>query len=388
MARASAIDPVRLAQALIRHPSVTPTDAGALDLLERTLSGLGFNCWRLPFEEPGTDPVDNLYARFGRGAPHFAFAGHTDVVPPGDAAAWTRPPFSGEIAEGFLHGRGAADMKGGIAAFVAAAARFLAAHKDFAGSISLIVTGDEEGPSVNGTVKMLDWMRERGERPDACLVGEPTNPERLGESVKVGRRGSLSVGLTVMGVQGHVAYPERADNPIPRLLRALGELSARRLDGGNADFQPSNLEITSIDVGNPAMNVIPASATAAFNIRFNTEHARDDLIAWIREVCARHAGEEGKGFALRILSQGDAFVTPPGSLRDLVADAVAAVLGRRPEMSTSGGTSDARFIKDLCPVVEFGLAGQTMHKVDERVAIADIERLAEIYRAVLERFFG
>ncbi|MGD9537341.1 MAG: succinyl-diaminopimelate desuccinylase [Alphaproteobacteria bacterium] len=378
-------DPLALAQALIRCPSVTPEDAGALDVLQRALESLGFRCTRLPFAEPGTPDIDNLYARLGEAAPNLCFAGHTDVVPVGDAARWTVEPFGAAVQGGTLYGRGAADMKGAIAAFVAAAARYKASHAGgIKGSISLLITGDEEGPSINGTRKALKALAERGERLDACLVGEPTNPTRLGEMVKIGRRGSLSGWLRVLGAQGHTAYPQLADNPIPRLVRMLGVLTESRLDDGTAHFQPSNAQVTTVDVGNPATNVIPAEARAAFNIRFNDRHTGRSLEDWLR----REFDAIGGAYELKVQVSGEAFLTPPGPLSDLIAKAAEAVTGATPELSTTGGTSDARFIKDYCPVAEFGLIGQTMHKVDERVALADLEGLTRIYLGVLESFFG
>jgi len=385
MANAAEVDAIELAQALIRCASVTPADAGALDVLQATLDGLGFEAHRLPFEAPGTAPVDNLYARFGRGRPHFCFAGHTDVVPPGNHGAWANDPFAGKIADGMLLGRGAADMKGAIACFTAAAARFLAARgPGFEGSVSLLITGDEEGPAVNGTKRMLDWLAESGEVIDHCVVGEPTNPSRVGEMIKNGRRGSLNGRLTVKGVQGHVAYPHLADNPVPRLLRMLSRLAERRFDDASAHFQASNLEITSVDVGNAATNVIPAEARAAFNIRFNVAHTGESLSAWIRAQCEAVGGD----YALDVAVSGEAFLTEPGPFTELLAGVIREITGLEPELSTTGGTSDARFIKDHCPVVEFGLASTTMHKVDERVPLADMALLERVYRRLLERYFA
>lgn len=378
------LDPVALARDLIRCPSVTPEDAGALDVLEAALRPLGFACHRLRFAEPGTAPVDNLYARLGTAAPNFCFAGHTDVVPVGDRAAWSVDPFGGEVHDGRLFGRGAADMKGAIAAFVAAVSGYLAERGPPPGSISLLVTGDEEGPAINGTRKVLDWLTARGERLDACLVGEPTNPRELGEMMKIGRRGSLTGVLTVYGAQGHTAYPHLADNPLPRLVRMLAAITATPLDDGSAHFPPSTLEITTIDVGNPASNVIPAEGRAVFNIRFNDRHTPASLEAWLRA----HLDAVGGAYDLRITVSGEAFLTPPGPLSELVAEAVVRVTGRRPVASTTGGTSDARFIKAVCPVVEFGLVGQTMHQVDENVAVADVRRLADIYRGILDSYFA
>jgi len=376
--------PLELARALIRCESVTPADGGALDTLQAALESLGFRCWRLPFSEPGTPDVDNLYARLGEGAPNFCFAGHTDVVPVGDADAWTQPPFAAEVVDGRLQGRGAADMKGAIAAFVAGTARYLEASGSApSGSISLLITGDEEGPSINGTRKVLGWMAENGETLDACIVGEPTNPEALGDMVKIGRRGSLNAKLTVSGTQGHAAYPHLADNPVPRLIAMLHWISTAILDEGTDHFQPSNIEVTSVDVGNPATNVIPAEARALFNIRFNDLHTSDSLINWLREGLDTVGGD----YTLSTHVTGEAFLTPPGPFSEMIVESVRDATGRTPELSTTGGTSDARFIKDYCPVAEFGLAGKTMHKVDEGVPVSDLEALAEIYRGILARYF-
>lgn len=375
---------VDLAQALIRCPSVTPADAGALDLLAAELGKIGFACHRVRFEEPGSAPIENLYARLGTGGKLFCFAGHTDVVPVGKIDGWSVDPFGGDILNGKLFGRGAADMKGGIAAFVEAAARFVTTHPDFGGSIGLVITGDEEGPAINGTKKLLDWMVARGERMDACIVGEPTNPGRLGEMMKIGRRGSLNGVLAVDGIQGHVAYPDRADNPVPKLLTLLAALGSGHLDKGTAHFQPSNLEITSVDVGNQATNVIPARATAQFNIRFNDGHSGQSLMDGIKA----RLDATGIAHTLSFQLSGESFVTEPGELSRLISDAAEAVTGLKPDPSTTGGTSDARFITKFCPVVEFGLVGQTMHKTDEHVAVSDIEALVEIYGRVLEGFFA
>ena len=375
--------PLALARALIRCESVTPVDGGALDVLQEALQTLGFTCHRLPFEEPGTARVDNLYARRGEGAPNFCFAGHTDVVPTGDRAGWTRDPFAAHVEDGVLYGRGASDMKGAIAAFVAAVARFGAAGAG-SGSISLLITGDEEGPAVNGTRKVLDWLGAQGESLDVCLVGEPTNPNEVGEMVKIGRRGSLNGTLRVTGLQGHVAYPALADNPLPRLVALLDALLALELDGGTDHFQPSRLELTSIDVGNEATNVIPGTAAARFNVRFNDRHTGASLERTIR-ACLDVTGE---AFELATEVSGEAFVTPPGPLSAIIAESVAAVTGMTPTLSTTGGTSDARFIKDHCPVAEFGLIGRTMHRIDECVPVEAIDRLADIYLGVLERYFA
>ena len=371
---------VDLAARLIRCESVTPAEGGALFMLAQELGSLGFECTRLPFgEEPAR--VENLFARRGHGAPHFAFAGHTDVVPVGDASAWRHAPFSGALEDGKLFGRGAADMKGGIAAFVGAVRQFVECHPD--GSISLIITGDEEGDADYGTVKMVEWMRAHDHLPDVCVVGEPTNPDRLGDVIKNGRRGSLSCQLTVDGVQGHVAYPHLADNPIVRLLAMLAPVNGVTLDGGNDYFDASTAHITSIDTGNAAGNVIPATVSARFNIRFNTEHRADDLIGWLEE----HFNRIGGSWQADWRVSAEPFVTPAGPLTDLMQAAITEVTGKNAELSTSGGTSDARFITHLCPVAEFGLVGQTMHKVDEHVSIDDIDQLTAIYLAMLTRFF-
>ncbi|MCG5245950.1 succinyl-diaminopimelate desuccinylase [Methylorubrum extorquens] len=380
--------PLALAQALIRCPSVTPEEGGALSFLADRLSRAGFSVERPVFSEPGTPDIQNLYARIGTAGPVLVFAGHTDVVPPGETEAWTHGPFSGEVADGFLYGRGAVDMKGGIACMLAATLAFLDRHgPDFGGSIAFLVTGDEEGPAVNGTVKLLDWAKAGGERFDHCLLGEPTNPDTLGEMIKIGRRGSLTGRITVHGRQGHVAYPHRAENPIPGLLRLASALTADPLDGGTAHFDASNLEFTTIDVGNPATNVIPASAKAVFNVRFNDDWTADTLGAEIRRRLEAAAGNAVR-FSLDLQpSNSPAFLTQPDAFVDRVADAIEAETGRRPALSTTGGTSDARFIKDACPVIEFGLVGRTMHETDERVAVADLDRLTAIYGRVLDTYF-
>ena len=381
----TAIDPVALAQTLIRRPSVTPRDEGVLGVLEAALEPLGFRCERMPFSEPGTPDVDNLFARHGTGGPHFCFAGHSDVVPVGDLNGWSIAPFAGEVHNGTLYGRGAADMKGAIAAFVAAAQRFLDARgPGFGGSISLMITGDEEGPSINGTRKMLSSLAARGETIDACIVGEPTCESALGDLAKIGRRGSMNVTIEVTGVQGHVGYPHLADNPIHALLRMLSALTAEPLDAGNAAFQPSSLQITTIDVGNPVTNVIPARAKGRFNIRFNDMHSSASLEAWIRRTLDAAGGR----YALAIEVSGESFLTPEGRLSAILVDAIAEVTGRKPDLSTTGGTSDARFITRFAPVIDFGLVGRTMHKIDERAPVADIDALSRIYEAILVRFFA
>ena len=388
----SEIDPLELARALIRRPSVTPADDGALDIDEAALAALGFSCTRLRFDDAGSAPVDNLYARHGAGAPNFCFAGHTDVVPPGDEASWSAPPFGAEVRDGLLWGRGAADMKSAIAAFIAAAGRFIerggVAPDWIGGSISLLITGDEEGVAINGTRKVLAWLKERGERIDHCLIGEPSSAQALGDMIKVGRRGSINCVLTVRGRQGHVAYPDRAQNPIPALLRKLLALSEAPLDSGYPPFQPSVLQITDIHVGNPAHNVIPASASARFNIRFNPNWTGASVEAWLRKRLDAIAAETGAGYELKALASGEAFLTSDEGFLELIAACVEKRLGRRPEFSTSGGTSDGRFIKDAAPVAELGLVGQTIHQVDERVAVADILTLTDIYADILAAYFG
>ena len=381
-------DALALARCLLRCRSVTPADDGALAACAEYLETAGFAVERLVFEAPGQPSIENLYARAGGPGRCLVFAGHTDVVPPGDTAAWRHDPFAGIVEDGWLHGRGAADMKGGVAAALAAAAALVtsgAAGPD--GAIAILLTGDEEGPAVNGTVKLLQWARERGERLDHCILGEPTNPHTLGDPIKIGRRGSLTGRVVVEGRQGHVAYPHLAENPIPGLARLVTALAATPLDAGTAHFDPSSLQFTTVDVGNPATNVVPAEARAVFNIRFNDLWTQESLAG---EIHAR-LDRAGEGIRYRLAfdpSNADAFVTRPGAFVDLVAGAIEREAGRRPAPSTTGGTSDARFIKDTCPVVEFGLVGQTMHAVDERVAVADLRALAHIYARIGEAYFG
>ena len=371
---------VQLAQKLVRCPSVTPVDCGALDLLQDEFTKLGFNCTRLPFGA-GEKRIDNLFARRGKGGRHFAFAGHTDVVPAGDATQWQHDPFSGKLVDGKLYGRGTADMKGGIAAFVAAVSTLDGA--DNGGSISFIITGDEEGDADFGTVKMVEWLKANDQVPDVCVVGEPTNPSRLGDVIKNGRRGSLSCQLRVDGLQGHVAYPHLADNPITRLIKMLAPVNGTALDGGNDYFEPSSANVTSIHTDNEANNIIPASASAKFNIRFNTEHSSDDLIGWLE----KHFNNVGGEWTAKWRASAQPFVTPAGSFTESMQAAIESVTGQKPILSTSGGTSDARFITNICPVAEFGLVGLTMHQVDEHVDAGDIDQLANIYREMLVRFF-
>jgi len=382
------IDPLVLATDLIRCPSVTPKDEGALDVLQGALEGLGFACTRLPFHADDTADVDNLYARLGTKGPNFCYAGHTDVVPVGDQQDWSADPFKAEVKDGELIGRGAVDMKGSIAAFVAAASHYLDGAGAPYGSISLLITGDEEGPAINGTRKVLAWLKDQGEVIDHCLVGEPTSRETLGDTIKIGRRASLSAWIEVTGVQGHVAYPDRAKNPVPALLEVLHRLKARHLDDGTDVFQPSNLEVTDIEVGNHAVNVIPAKATGRINIRFNDLQSSDELRKWVTDTSSEVGREMDREVIVRFAGQGDAFFFEPGKFAGLIADAVKEVTGQVPEFSTSGGTSDARFIKDVCPVAEFGLIGQTMHKIDERVPLADLNALRQIFLGVLNRYFA
>ena len=379
------MDPVDLAQALIRCPSVTPADEGAMDVLQSALEELGFTCHRLPFATGNAPEVQNLYARIGDRAPNFCFAGHTDVVPVGDANEWSVDPFAAEIKGDRLYGRGASDMKTAIAGFAAAAARFLESRDNgFPGSISLLITGDEEGEAVNGTVKVLEWLREKGEVLDACLVGEPTNPETLGDMIKIGRRGSMTAFLTVHGASGHAAYPHLADNPVERLVKMLSAVLDKPLDDGTEHFQPSTAVVTTIDVGNPVANVIPARAEARINVRFNDLHTG----AGVETLLRRRLDDIGGDYDLDARVSGESFLFPPGPLSNLVAGAVEKATGKRPEFSTAGGTSDARFIKDHCPVCEYGMTNQTAHKADENALVSDIRLLSDIYQSVLDGFFA
>jgi succinyl-diaminopimelate desuccinylase len=386
-------DALSIARDLLRCPSVTPADAGALAVVENLLTSAGFDVHRVTFGEPGTADIDNLYARIGTTAPHLTFAGHTDVVPPGDESAWTHGAFAGAVKDGFLYGRGAVDMKGGIACSVAAVLEHLLAHggkarEDGSGSISFLITGDEEDVSVNGTIKLLQWAAARGEKFDHCVLGEPSNVEQLGDCIKIGRRGSQSGTLYVDGIQGHVAYPHRASNPVSDISRLIVALSEPPLDQGSAQFQPSNLEFTSIDVGNTASNVIPAQARAKFNIRYNDLHTQESLRALLEQRLAAAAGNRIRARIAWEPSNSNVFVTKPGAFTELAVAAIEGVTGRKPELSTSGGTSDARFISSYCPVIEFGLVGQTMHQVDERTPVSDLEKLTRIYRGILARYFA
>lgn len=399
---------VELAKALIACPSVTPRTVGVFNVLEDYLRPLGFTAHRMVFKEEGFEPVENIYLRYGTSGPNFCFAGHTDVVPPGDEQAWTVPPFEPQVVDGELIGRGAEDMKGAIAAFMVAVKELLAATEDGAasreaaggsaseggasppsikaplgGSISFLITQDEEGDAVNGTRKVLGWLKEQGEVIDHCLVGEPTNPDFLGEMVKIGRRGSISFQMSVRGRQGHAAYPERADNPLTRLLMMLHALKTTKLDDGTEHFPPSNLEVTSVDVGNPTTNIIPALATARFNVRFNNLHTAASIAEWVRECCAPFGEAQFKQHIT-----GEAFLNSDERLTRLLVDAVKAETGHTPKLSTTGGTSDARYIKDVCPVIEFGTTGRTAHMVDERVEVKTLEGLVGVYRRLLEGYFA
>ena len=386
------IDPVELAARLVRCPSVTPQEAGALDLIQAELEALGLTCHRLKFSEDGTPDVDNLYARIGEHAPHFSFAGHVDVVPVGNLKNWSVDPFAGVVDAGQLMGRGACDMKGAIAAFIAAVADYLSQSggesSGESGSISLLLSGDEEGPAINGTAKMLKWLEDEGHEVDHCLIGEPTNRHVLGDMVKVGRRGSLNARLMVHGAQGHVAYPDLADNPIPRMMALLAAVQAEPLDEGTELFQPSNLEVVTVDTGNEAPNVIPAEVSAGFNIRFNNLHTESSLIKRLTEIFDGVCQEMGGTYELHAKASGEAFVISPCGFTELVSSAIEEVAGTRPELSTSGGTSDARFITHHCPVVEFGLIGQSMHKADEHAMVSDIQSLSDIYGKILRGYFN
>jgi succinyl-diaminopimelate desuccinylase len=382
-------DPVTIASDLLRCRSVTPAEGDALNYLEGALKVVGFAVHRLTFSEPGADDVENLYARIGSAAPNLVFAGHTDVVPPGDEKAWKHPPFAGQVDGPELYGRGAVDMKGGIACALAAVLDYLSAHGGKPkGSISFLITGDEEGIAVNGTPKLLQWAAAQGEKFDHCILGEPSNVGALGDTIKIGRRGSLNCQLIVKGRQGHVAYPERADNPIRGLVTLVSALQAEPLDAGSEYFPPSHLEFTSVDVGNETVNLIPGEARARFNIRFNDKHTLDSLKKVIAQRAEKAAGGRIKFAFEWEPSNAPVFVTAPGPFTDLVVKAIEEVTGRKPHLSTSGGTSDARFITAFCPVVEFGLVGQTMHQVNERVPIADLRALTTIYRKIIDRYFS
>ena len=375
-------------QALVRCPSVTPLEAGALTTVQSWLQGAGFDCERLVFTDTNTPDVDNLFARIGNSGPHLCFAGHTDVVPQGDETIWSHLPFEAEIKDGFLYGRGATDMKGSVAAFAAAAMDFVREHPQFNGSISFLITNDEEGPAINGTIKVLQWMKQHGHLPDHCLVGEPSCVDALGDTIKIGRRGSLSFTITVEGKQGHAAYPHKADNPIPKLTRLVERISAAKLDDGNAHFDPSSLAFTSFDVGNPAGNVIPSKAILKFNIRFSTEQDYVSLKAWVGAHVDFVKNELGGTWTTVYTEGAQAFTTEPGAFVGLVQDAIAEETGLTPKLSTSGGTSDARFIKDYCPVLEFGPTNATIHQTDERISVAELKATTRIYRNIIDTYFA
>lgn len=386
--KTTAHDPAAMLQELVRCASVTPLEAGALATVQRWLESNGFQCERLVFSDKNTPDVDNLFARIGNSGPHLCFAGHTDVVPQGDETIWSFPPFSARISNGYLYGRGATDMKGSIAAFAAAALDFVREMPQFKGSISFLITNDEEGPAINGTSKVLQWMVSNGHKPDHCLVGEPSCIDALGDTIKIGRRGSLSFVVTVDGRQGHAAYPHKADNPVPKLARFVDRVASMTLDGGNANFDPSTLAFTSFDVGNPAGNVIPSRAVAKFNVRFSTEYSFQSLTALVQDHMDAVKGELGGTWNMKTIEGADAFITEPGAFVGLVQDAVEAETGLMAKLSTSGGTSDARFVKDYCPVLEFGPTNATMHQTDERISVEELKATARIYRRVLDSYFS
>ncbi len=376
-------DALSIAQKLIRCKSITPEDDGAMAYLSSVLKSMGFEIFDLPFDGRESYPVKNIFARIGKGAPHLCFAGHTDVVPPGDESAWSVPPFAGEVKGDSLIGRGASDMKGNIAAFMAAAEKFLVANKNFTGSMSLLITGDEEKDAVNGTSRVLEWMKKNNHVPDVCIVGEPSNPDYIGQEIKIGRRGSLTGKLTVKGKQGHVAYPDRADNPLPRMIALLDALERTVFDKGSAHFPQSNLEITTIDVGNKADNVIPAMATASFNVRFSDRWTGEALEEKIREVLNKASME----YEIKFIRGAESFLTQPGPWTALVCNTVEAVTGHKPAMTTNGGTSDARFVAQYCPVVEFGMVNKSIHQVDEFCTLSQLEKCESIYHEILKRYF-
>jgi succinyl-diaminopimelate desuccinylase len=381
-------DPVTILQDLIRCPSVTPADEGSLSVVENVLQNAGFTCHRLVFKDQNTPDIDNLFARFGTTSPHLCFAGHTDVVPVGDEKDWSHPPFAAEISKGQLYGRGATDMKGSIAAFAAAALDYVKENPKFAGSISFLITGDEEGPAINGTVKVLEWMKKFKHIPDHCLVGEPSSVDDLGDTIKIGRRGSLSFAVTVEGKQGHVAYPDKTDNPIAKLARFVDWISNAKLDGGNDHFGPSTLQVTSFDVGNTATNIVPARASAKFNIRFSTEHNYESLRDWVDQQILAVKTELGGNWIVSSSEGAEAFITEPGAFVGLVQDAIEQETGILAKLSTSGGTSDARFVKDYCPVLEFGPTNATIHQVDERIDVEELKATAQIYRRIIDAYFN
>lgn len=381
-------DALPLLQDLIRCPSVTPDEAGSLTVLEDYLSSAGFVCQRLIFKQEGTPDVENLFARIGKEGPHLCFAGHTDVVPAGREQDWSQPPFAASVIGDVLFGRGATDMKGSVAAFAAAAVDYIRSNGKPAGSISFLITCDEEGPAINGTVKVLEWMKQNGHVPDHCLVGEPSCVDQLGDTIKIGRRGSLSFEVSVEGRQGHVAYPAKTDNPIVKLARFVDRISTTPIDQGNDLFDPSSLAVTTFDVGNPAGNVVPQRATAKFNIRFSTEHDFESLRKWVEAHRAAVEQELGGKWTLSSSEGAEAFITQPGAFVGMVQDAVEQETGIVPRLSTSGGTSDARFIKDYCPVLEFGPTNATIHQVDERISITELRQTQVIYTRIIEVYFN
>lgn len=383
----AAPDPVTILQDLIRCPSVTPHEGGAITYLEKLLGGAGFTCHHLAFKDNNTPDIDNLFARFGTLGPHLCFAGHTDVVPQGDESLWSHPPFEAEIKDGKIYGRGATDMKGSVSAFAVAALDYIRENPKMKGSISFLITGDEEGPAINGTVKVLNWMKAKGQLPDHCLVGEPSCADKLGDTIKIGRRGSMSFVVAVDGCQGHAAYPHKADNPVPKLARFIDRISTARLDDGNQHFDPSTLAVTSFDVGNPASNVIPSKATAKFNIRYSTEHDFSSLKSWVDHQIENVKLELGGAWTVTSSEGAEAFITEPGDFVQLVQNAVEAETGIVPHLSTSGGTSDARFVKDYCPVLEFGPTNATIHQTNENIDIEELKATTRIYRRVIEDYF-
>ena len=381
------IDELQLAKELIRFPSITPTDAGVMGYLEKKLKSLGFKTKILTFTEKNTKPVKNLYARLGNKSPNLCFAGHLDVVPPGNTKDWTINPFKPAIKKGHLIGRGANDMKSSIAAFVSAISKYVSQNK-FNGSISLLITGDEEGIAVNGTKKVVDYLKRKKEKIDFCIVGEPTNPNKLGEMIKIGRRGSMNGKLTIHGVQGHVAYPHRAKNPVTSIIKILNEFKNIKFDTGTKDFQPSNLEITKMDINNHAENVIPAIASATFNIRFNNKHTSNSIKNKLNKVIKKISSKDKAKFEINYRVSGEAFLSKPNSTTFMIRDVVKQITKINPKLSTTGGTSDARFIRKITPCLEFGLVGKTMHKVDEAVSIIDLKKLTKIYETILKNYFN
>ena len=381
------INELQLAKELIRFPTVTPIDAGIMKFLEKKLKTLGFKTKILEFREKNNKPVKNLYARLGNKGPNFCYAGHLDVVPAGDLKNWTVNPFKPSVKKGYLIGRGANDMKSSVAAFVSAVSNFISKGRQFNGSISLLITGDEEGVAINGTKKVVEYLRKKKEKIDFCLVGEPTNPNKLGEMIKIGRRGSMTGKLTIIGIQGHVAYPDRANNPSTALVQILKELKEIKFDNGTKDFQPTNLEITKINIDNFADNVIPGSANAKFNIRFNNKHSSNSIKTKIDKVIKRISKKNKSKFNIDYSVSGEAFLTKPNDTTYMIQDEIKRITKIKPKLSTTGGTSDARFIRKIAPCLEFGLVGKTMHKVDEAVSLSDLKKLTLIYSNILKNYF-